>query len=461
LSKEKSVCYFEKFGANLRRNLFLQPRQTGRRRSSPDPANGRKNLTTMPKRSILLLAGEASGDYHAAALVRDLKAADPNIRVTGIGGDRLGAAGMELLHHYREINTVGLSEGLSNVRNIIRAYQTMKRELRSGSHDLFIPVDFPDVNLRLCKVAKDAQVPVCYYISPQVWAWRKGRIRKIAARVDRMMTIFPFEEKVYRNAGVKADFVGHTMAKNMPRDVDKKALRIELGMNVQKWAVALLPGSRHDEVRRMLPVMCAAARIYREKFADTQFVLPLAGDHLSGIVNEIIEQHEVPVTVYSTDAAKLMAACDAGLVTSGTATLQAALAGMPHAVVYKLDRFTWLFAIKILKPLVMDKDVHVAMANVMAISMEKEGRGPIGQIKNAGYSISCQECGRALFVPELLQDKATPENLADWLLRFRLDETLRNETIKGFQQIRDELSPPGENRSPARIVLDCLENRLS
>jgi len=419
-----------------------------------------KNLTAMPKRSILLLAGEASGDYHAAALVRDLKAANPEIRVSGIGGDRLAAAGMELLHHYRDINTIGLSEGFSKIRNIVKAYQTMKRELRSGLHDLFIPVDFPDVNLRLCKLARDAGLPVYYYISPQVWAWRKGRIRKIAARVDRMMTIFPFEEKLYKDAGVKADFVGHTMAKDAPQGVDKSALRIELRMDLQRWSVALLPGSRPAEVKRMLPIMCGAARIYQEKFPDTQFVLPLAGEHLSEIVSQILAQHEVLVKVYSTDAARLMTACDAGLVTSGTATLQAALAGMPHAVIYKLDRLTWLLAIKVLKPLVMDKDTHVAIANVLAISMEKEGRGPIEQIKNAGYSISCQECGRALFVPELLQNHATPENLAEWLVRFRSDEVLRSETIRGFQQIRDALSPPGQNLSPAHIVLGGLENPL-
>lgn len=418
----------------------------------------RKNLTTMPKRSILLLAGEASGDYHAAALVRDLKAANPEIRVTGIGGDRLAAAGMELLHHYRDINTIGLSEGLRNVRNIIKAYQTMKRELRSGSHDLFIPVDFPDVNLRLCKVAKDAGMQVYYYISPQVWAWRKGRIRKIVARVDRMMTIFPFEAELYRNAGVKADFVGHTMAKDLPQDVDKNALRIELGMDPQKWAVALVPGSRPAEVKRILPTMCDAARIYRQKFGETQFVLPLAGEHLRAVVSTILAQHEVEVRVNSTDAARLMMACDAGLVTSGTATLQAALVGMPHAVVYKLDRLTWLLAIKVLKPLVMDKDVHVAIANVLAISMEKQGRGPIDQIKEAGYSISCQECGRALFVPELLQDKATPENLAEWLVRFRSDEALREATMNGFEYIRRELCAPEQTRSPAHVVLECLEN---
>ena len=433
--------------ARARLALVIRPRRT----------EGR-DLVAMLKRSILLLAGEASGDYHAAALVKDLKARNPSINISGIGGDKLAAAGMNLLHHYREINTIGLSEGFSKVRNIIRAYQTMKRELRSGLHDLFIPVDFPDVNLRLCKVARQAGVPVCYYISPQVWAWRKGRIHKIAARVDRMMTIFPFEEKLFRDVGVRADFVGHTMVRDVPQGIDKKELRSELGMDPLKWSVALVPGSRPAEVLRMLPIMCQAARLFMQKFEDTQFVLPLAGMHLAEIINKIVEQHQVPVSVQSTDAARLMAACDAGLVTSGTATLQAALAGMPHAVVYKLDRLTWLLAIKVLKPLVMDKDIHVAMANVLAISMEKEGQGPIELIQKAGYSIPCQECGRPLFVPELLQDHATPEALAEWLVRFRSDEALRSATLKGFEQIRQDLTPHEEGRTPASIVIDCLKN---
>jgi lipid-A-disaccharide synthase len=255
---------------------------------------------------------------------------------------------------------------------------------------------------------------------------------------------------------VRADFVGHTMVRDVPQGIDKKELRTELGMDPSKWSVALVPGSRPAEVLRMLPVMCQAARLFMEKFEDTQFVLPLAGMHLAEIINKIIEQHQVPVSVHSTDAARLMAACDAGLVTSGTATLQAALSGMPHAVVYKLDRLTWLLAIKVLKPLVMDKDTHVAIANVLAISMEKEGRGPLELIKKAGYSIPCQECGRPLFVPELLQDQATPEALSKWLVRFRSDEALRSATLKGFEQIRQELTPHDENRTPASIVIDCL-----
>ena len=207
----------------------------------------------------------------------------------------------------------------------------------------------------------------------------------------------------------------------------------------------------------MLPVMCGTARIHVSRYPDTQFVLPVAGEHLRPLVNEIVSQHRVPVVVQSSDAARIMAACDSGLVTSGTATLQAALAGMPHAVVYKLDQLTWLLAIKVLKPLVMDKDIHVAIANVLAINLEKQGKGPLKETVGTGFGINCQECGRPLFVPELLQDNVTPENLAAWLLRFRSEDPLRDFMTRGFKEIRDMLTLPEGRPSAARIILDCIK----
>ncbi|MDQ7782106.1 MAG: lipid-A-disaccharide synthase [Desulfomonilaceae bacterium] len=413
----------------------------------------------MKQYSILMLAGEASGDHHAAAMLRDLKEYLPDVRVTGIGGDKLAAAGMRLLHHYREVNTIGLSEGLGKARNIYNAYRTMKRELMAGGHDLFIPVDFPDVNLRLCRFAKEAGVKVCYYISPQVWAWRKGRIRKIAARVDRMMTIFPFEAETYREAGVQADFVGHTMVRDIPPDWDKTELRSELGIDPESHVIAVVPGSRPAEISRMLPVMCDAVKIYLGRHPDTRILLPLAGAHLSGLVEDIIHAHHVKISVRSEEAPQIMAASDGGLVTSGTATLQAALVGMPHAVVYKLDRFTWFFALRVLKPLVMDKDLHVAMANVLAINSDKEGWGPLKEMLDAGIRIPCRECGRPLFVPELLQDDATPENLAGWLERFSSDHVLISAMKRGFRQLRAMLSPRSAGGTAAEIVVNCLQGR--
>jgi lipid-A-disaccharide synthase len=414
----------------------------------------------MPGPSILLFAGEASGDYHAAALVREIKKKRPEVNVSGIGGDALAAEGMELLYHYRDVNTIGLSEGLTKVRNIVTAYRHLKRELLSGRHDLFIPVDYPDVNLRLCSFAKRARVPVVWYISPQVWAWRRGRIRKIAARVDRMMTIFPFEERLYREAGIRADFVGHTMARDISGQADKIALKRELGLDPSRPGVAIVPGSRPAEIRRMLPIMCQAAALHLRHHPAAQFALPLAGEHLRPLVAEILGQFAVPMSVHTGAAARLMAGCDFGLVTSGTATLQAALAEMPHAVAYVLDALTWWFAIRVLRPLVMDKDLHVAMANVLAINQEKESSGPIAGMQQSGNPVHCLECGRPLFVPELLQDHATADRLAQWLDRFAAEQSLRDAMIKGFRQIREMLDPPRLPVAAADIVLEFLDSAI-
>jgi len=407
--------------------------------------------------SILVLAGEASGDYHAAALVRNLRRVRPDVIVSGIGGDRLRDAGMQILHHYKEINTIALSEGLGKVRNIIAAYRTMKGELRSGRHRLFIPVDFPDVNIRLCKIARNAGVPVCYYISPQIWAWRRGRVHKIARRVNRLMTIFPFEEQLYRDAGISADFVGHTMVREFPHVPDRAAVRRELGIAADRPTVALVPGSRPAEIQRMLPVMCEAARLFGALHPEAQFVLPLAGEHLRDLITRIVAEGRTDVGVFAAGSFKVMAAADCGLVTSGTATLEALLAGMPHAVVYKVDAFTWWLGLKVLKPLVMSKDIHLAIANVIAIEEEARG-GPIKEMSDAGFTIRCQECGRPLFVPEILQDRATPDHLAEWLTRFRTEKALTEVMARGFERIRTLLSPPSNGRTAESIVLEMLEH---
>lgn len=390
-------------------------------------------------------------------MVSDLKRLVPNVRISGIGGDKLADAGMTLLSHYRDINTIGLGEGFGTIRNIVAAYRTMKRELMSGEHDLFIPVDYPDANLRLCKFAGHAGVGVCYFISPQVWAWRKGRIRKIAERVDRMMTIFPFEETLYREAGVTADFVGHTMARDLAEGFDRIGLRKDLGIDPDTHAVALVPGSRPAEIRRILPRMCEAIRIYGRDHPDTQFVLPLAGEHLRPVITEILAECGERVEITSQPAAQVMAACDSGLVTSGTATLQAALVGLPHAVVYVLGRPSWLLATKLLKPLVMDKDLHVAIANVLAIHEESKEEGPIRTMLDAGFNIACLECGRPLLVPELLQHWAAPETMARWLKDFRTDRDLREAMKAGFRQIRSMLVSPRQQGRAAEIVARMLQ----
>lgn len=407
--------------------------------------------------SILVMAGEASGDHHLAVLISQLKAVAPNLEVFGIGGDRLASVGVHLFHHYKDINTIGLSGGISKLVKVIGAYRTMKNELMSGKYDLFIPVDFPDVNIRLCKFARKSRTRVCYYISPQIWAWRKRRIFKIRDRVDTMMTIFPFEETLYREVGVDAHFVGHTMVRDLANVKDRQNIREELGLKPDSWIVTLAPGSRSSEIERTLPVMLRAAARHVGQYPETTFVLPVAGPHLTEMINSIISDQQVEVMTLHEEASKLMAASDSGLICSGTATLQAALVGLPHAVVYIMDGFSWFLAKAILKPLLMDPDVHVAIANVLSIKMEHAGiKGPISAIIDAGYSIKCDECGRPLFVPEILQEHATDENLSNWLATFRTETRLCDTMRTGFKQIQEYLEQTDESRNAVNIVLKNL-----
>ena len=392
-------------------------------------------------------------------LYQDVRRRFPEISFTGIGGEKLEAAGMTLLLHYREINTIGLSGGLGKLKSVLAAYNLMKSELRSGKYDVFIPVDFPDVNIRLCNIAKKAGVKVCYYISPQIWAWRRRRIYKIAAVVDRMMTIFPFEEKMYSDIGVQAYFVGHTMVRDIPGEVDKSALRFELGIRNQGSVVTLAPGSRHSEIARVLPVMCSAAESHRKTFPETEFVIPLAGPHLRELIQNILDDSHFNARVICIEASKIMAASDYGLVTSGTATLQAALSRMPHAVVYILDKFSWILATKILMPFVMEPDIHVAIANMLCIKDQGEQDNPIEIMIKGGYRIPCLGCGRPLLVPEVLQHFATPENLSSWLHRFRSDSTLRTTMTKAFVRLREMLEPLPSNRSPSDTLLALISEK--
>ncbi len=410
--------------------------------------------------TILVMAGEASGDYHLARLIKELKSSLPDLQVSGIGGDRLKALGVHLFHHYKEINTIGFSGGLSKLKRVLSAYRTMKNELLTSGYDLFIPVDFPDVNLRLCKFAKQSGTKVCYYISPQVWAWRKGRIYKIRDRVDTMMTIFPFEEKLYRDLGVDAHFVGHTMVNDSPPKVDRVETRTELGLGLDTWIVTLAPGSRSSEIERTLPLMLAAAKRHQLKYPDTRYVLPVAGQHLTGMINRILESADVDVMISQLEASRIMAASDSGLICSGTATLQAALAGLPHAVVYLMDDFSWFLATRILKPLLMDPDIHVAIANVLSIKMEHEGiRGPISLVLDSGHKISCDECGRPLFVPELLQRHANAATMAHWLDKLRSNADLCKIMKTGFEQIREYLVQPDATKKASEIVLKAIKNQ--
>ena len=224
----------------------------------------------------MIVAGEASADLHGSNLVRAIKRLDPTIRFYGIGGKQMEEAGVDILIPASDMAVVGLTEVFSKLPKIVKAHRTLKNLLKNSPPDLLIPIDYPGFNIHLAGLAKRYKVPVLYYISPQVWAWRTGRVKKIAKRVDRMAVILPFEERFYRERGVDVDYVGHPLLDSIPQHLDKDEMTRKMGLENAYPVLGLLPGSRNEEIENHLPVMIKAVEILSSQYPRLRGLLPLA-----------------------------------------------------------------------------------------------------------------------------------------------------------------------------------------
>lgn len=372
---------------------------------------------------VVLVAGEASGDQHGAKLVRQLKELSPDIDLSGIGGPALEAAGLRLLHRAEELTVVGFSEVLPKLKVILGALKDMKRHLKEQRPDLLILIDFPDFNFRLGKAARRLGVPVLYYISPQVWAWRSKRAQEMAGFVDHLACVFPFERRFFQiNAPMlPVTFVGHPLL-DEPEEFEPHSLPVPHDAEV----MGLLPGSRMSEVRMLLPMMLQAALIMREQRPELHFLLPLAPGLPLDKVQPMLKHLPPGTTLLTGLAAQAMARARALLVCSGTATLQAALAGTPLVVVYKTGGFNYRVARSLVRV------EHIAMPNLII---------------------------QRRLVPELIQEAATPEKLATEGLRLLTDETRRQRMIQGLQEVRQRLGGPGASRKVAELALSMMEKK--
>ncbi len=373
---------------------------------------------------VLVLAGEASGEMHAAALVNGIKQVAPQVSFVGIGGDAMAKAGVELLGRCDEISVVGGVEGLGNLPAVLRTYRQVKGLLSTGDVDLFVPVDYPGMNLRLACQASRHGVPVCYYISPQVWAWRRGRVKTIARCVDRMLVILPFEEPLYRQAGVDAHYVGHPLLNRVRPRVQRRAFRNSLGIPEDAVLFTLMPGSRSKEVAYNLPVMLGAAGLVSSEIPGAVFALALAPTLSLAEVGPMLSGPGIPpVKVVRDDTYSLVNASDAAMVASGTATLEVALLGVPMVVVYRVHTSTYEVARRL---------VRVRWLSLVNNVLQEEA------------------------VPELIQDKATPKALARRVIQV-LGE---REKSKGLaHRLRQVLSPPEGGKRAADLVLEMLQGR--
>ena len=372
-----------------------------------------------------MVAGEASGDLHGANLVRAIRELSPRAEFCGIGGGRMMEAGVEILFSSSEMAVVGLTEVFSRIGVIARAYWGLKSLLKSRDPDLLILIDYPDFNLALARAAKKLKVPVLYYISPQVWAWRAGRVKKIARRVDRMAVILPFERAFYRERGMEVEYVGHPLADTLPDCPPRQEILASLGLSGKGPIIGILPGSRKEEVTRLLPVMLGAAENLSAHHPGLACLLPLASTIPAELVQESTKESPLPIRILG-DMARVLAASDMVIVASGTATLEAALMQTPMVVVYRVSPVTFWLGRK------MAQVRHISLVNLIA-----------------GETI----------VPELIQDDVTPERLAEEADAILESGPRREMMVQRLAGVREALGRGSASRRTAEIALELIAER--
>jgi lipid-A-disaccharide synthase len=381
---------------------------------------------------VLIVGGEASGDLYGGLLMRAMARLDPNIEVTGIGGPSMQAAGLRVLGDARQMGVTGFLEVAARFPVIWRAFRAARRAGSDPAQpvDLAILIDYPDFNLRLAPQLRARGIPVLYFVSPQVWAWRPGRVQRIASCVSRMLVILPFEEAIYRRAGVDVTFVGHPLLDLVRPGRNRQQALSVLKLDPNRPTVSLLPGSRGNEVRSLLSVMLAAARRLREEFRDLQFVIPVAPtidrEAIETAVRASGRWDEPPPLLVQEDRYDAVAASDAAVVASGTATLECALLGIPMLITYRVNRLTYAMARR------MSSLPHMGLPNLIA--------------------------GKEI-VPELMQGDCSPERIAAGLRTILTDPALARTMRDNLSLVRARLGEPGAIDRAARSAWGMIARR--
>ena len=363
---------------------------------------------------------------HAAALVEALQRCDPMLRFYGMGGERLRKAGVRLIADAADMAVVGLTEVCRKLPHIIKVMKQLTASWYVEKPAAIILVDYPDFNLILARRAHKRGIKVFYYISPQVWAWRRGRIGIIRRFVDKIAVILPFEESIYRSAGVDADFVGHPLLDAPLCFSSQAAAREKIGLPQSGYTVSLLPGSRPGEVARLLPVCLEAARNIAGQ-NKVRFILPLASTIARDFVERIIARHDVPVTVISHAIYEVLAASDLAIVASGTATLEAALLETPMIVIYRVSGLSYLLG----KMLIQVE--NISLVNILA--------------------------GKTI-VPELIQDAANPAHIAALATGLLENPEERARMKAALSGIKNKLGTPGAAERAAALVVKLLASPI-
>ncbi len=371
----------------------------------------------------MLVAGEASGDMHGANLVKELKKLNSNLTFSGLGGNKMKDAGVELYHDMTKLAVVGFFEVLKHYPEIKSCFSYFLKKIDELKPEMVVLIDYPGFNLRLAKEINKRKIKVIYYISPQLWAWKKNRIKLVQKYVDKMLVIFEFEKDFYAQYNINASFVGHPLMEGVLVDKPKEEFLKSVGLKEYKYTIGLLPGSRQKEIENLLPLMLDAAELINKKFPMIQFVIVKAPTVARKLIEKYAKSYKIPYAISTENQYNAINACDICMVASGTATLETAILEKPMVIVYKTSTLTWALA----KLFVTIPDI--GLVNVVA---------------------------RRRIVPELIQFEAKPSNILKELEMFITDEDWASTTKLELNKVKNSLGLLGANENAAREVLNIL-----
>jgi len=376
----------------------------------------------MPKK-IYIIAGEHSGDIHGANLINAILSSAPDIKIVGMGGELMEASGAKLYHKIGKLSVIGFAEVIKKLPKYRKLFQSLVEKMDAEKPDAVILIDYPGFNIRFAKEAKKRNIPVIYYISPQVWAWAKGRIKTIKNVVDKMLVFFEFEETLYRQHNINATFVGHPLVEHVKLSMSKEQALRNFALDPSKKIIALLPGSRHTEVKNLLPIMLKSACLISKEISDAQFILIKSSVVGLNVFQEIIKNFNLPITIIDKNHYDAINCCDLAMVASGTATLETAIINKPMVLIYKVNFLTWVIARLLIKI------PYIGLVNVVA--------------------------GKKI-IPEFIQFDAQPKKISAACLDLLNSNAKSNLMKSELAKVKEKLGAPGANSKAAKEILKFI-----